>query len=142
MRLPGQISAAIEVLDDIEGRRRPVSAALRDWGLAHRFAGSSDRAAIGNIVYDALRKRRSLAWRMDADTSRALALGVVGLEWGLSSDDLSAALSDDPHAPRPLTEPEREKLEVPRAIEDAPDAVRADVPDWCATRLRAVRRSA
>ncbi|MCA1969023.1 MAG: MFS transporter, partial [Rhizobium sp.] len=53
MRLGGRLAGAIEVLDDIETRRRPVADALKDWGLAHRFAGSGDRAAIGNIVYDA-----------------------------------------------------------------------------------------
>ena len=40
-----RISAAIEVIADIEARRRPAVDVLKDWGLAHRFAGSSDRAA-------------------------------------------------------------------------------------------------
>ena len=82
MRLPGRIAAAIEVLADMEARHRPVADALRDWGLAHRFAGSGDRAAIGNLVYDALRKRASLAWRMGGDTPWHLALGVAILDWG------------------------------------------------------------
>ena len=38
--------------------------ALADWGKGHRFAGSGDRAAIGNLVFDALRRRRSLAAQM------------------------------------------------------------------------------
>ncbi len=54
---PGaRLSAAIEVLTDIEDRRRPAGDALKDWGLAHRFAGSGDRAAIGGLVFDALRR--------------------------------------------------------------------------------------
>ena len=52
----------------MEARHRPVAEALRDWGLSHRFAGSGDRAAIGNLVYDALRRRASLAWRMGGET--------------------------------------------------------------------------
>ena len=51
-----RISAAIEVLADIDARRRPASDALKDWGLSHRFAGSKDRAAIASLVYDALRR--------------------------------------------------------------------------------------
>ena len=39
-------AAAIEVLTDIDARRRPAADAMKDWGLAHRFAGSGDRAAI------------------------------------------------------------------------------------------------
>ena len=34
------------VLDDIAARRRPSADALKDRGLAHRFAGAKDRAAI------------------------------------------------------------------------------------------------
>ncbi|MEP6288266.1 MAG: hypothetical protein ABJ079_00030, partial [Marinomonas sp.] len=63
MRLGGRIEAAIAVIEEVENRKRPISEALRDWGNAHRFAGSGDRAAIGNLVYDVFRKRRSLAWR-------------------------------------------------------------------------------
>jgi 16S rRNA (cytosine967-C5)-methyltransferase len=54
-----RLSAAIEALGDIDARRRPAGDALKDWGLAHRFAGSGDRAAIAGLVYDALRRRAS-----------------------------------------------------------------------------------
>ena len=60
--------AAVEVLDEILSRHRPAATALADWGKSHRFAGSGDRAAIGNLVYDALRRRRSLAAQMGSDT--------------------------------------------------------------------------
>ncbi|MFZ2107221.1 MAG: MFS transporter, partial [Roseiarcus sp.] len=48
-----RISAAIEILSDVEARRRPAADAMKDWGLAHRFAGSGDRAAIAGLLYDA-----------------------------------------------------------------------------------------
>jgi len=41
-----RLSAAIEIVADIEARHRPAPEALKDWGLSHRFAGSGDRAAI------------------------------------------------------------------------------------------------
>ncbi|MBN8957006.1 MAG: MFS transporter, partial [Rhizobiales bacterium] len=66
-----RLSAAIEVLAEIGERRRPAIDALKDWGLAHRFAGSGDRAAIGGLVYDALRRKASSAWIMRSDTPRA-----------------------------------------------------------------------
>jgi len=43
-------AAAIDVLADIIERRRPAADALKDWGLAHRFAGSGDRAGIASLV--------------------------------------------------------------------------------------------
>ena len=137
MRLPGQISAAIEILAEIEARHRPASAALRDWGVSHRFAGSSDRAVIGNIVYDALRRRRSLAWRMDTDTPRALAIGVAGLKWGIETKELAAAFESDRHGPGPLSDSERSRLDNPLPMDQAPDAIAADVPDWCTPMMQA-----
>ncbi|WP_026381921.1 RsmB/NOP family class I SAM-dependent RNA methyltransferase [Afifella pfennigii] len=134
MRLPGRISAAIEVLSEIETRHRPASEALKDWGLSHRFAGSGDRAAIGDIVYDALRKRASIAWRMGSETPRALALGAVVYGWGEDPKKLNQLFSDDRHAPDFLSESECERLES-ISLQEAPDMVRADAPEWAAEAL-------
>jgi 16S rRNA (cytosine967-C5)-methyltransferase len=41
-----RLSAAIEVIETIEAQRIPAANALKAWGVAHRFAGSGDRAAI------------------------------------------------------------------------------------------------
>ena len=75
-----RLSAAIEVLADIESRRRPAADALKDWGLSHRFAGSKDRAAIASLVYDALRRKASAAWLMGDGSPRAVALGMLKLQ--------------------------------------------------------------
>jgi len=134
MRLGGRLAAAIEVLDDIDRRHRPVADALKDWGLSHRFAGAGDRSAIGNIVYDALRRRRSAAWLFDADTPRALAFGALLAEAGLSAKELNDQLTGDRFAPEPLNETELATLAGQRET-SAPDAVAADCPDWCAPLL-------
>jgi 16S rRNA (cytosine967-C5)-methyltransferase len=60
MRTGAQIKAAIELLDEVLNRHRPAASVLADWGKTHRFAGSGDRAAIGNLLYDALRRKRRL----------------------------------------------------------------------------------
>lgn len=135
MRLGGRLAAAIEVLDDIERRHRPAADALKDWGLSHRFAGAGDRAAIGNIVYDALRRKRSAAWLVGADTSRALGFGALILEWGQTPASLDAALAGDRFAPEPLSAGEKTGIAA-RRLADAPDAVRADCPDWCLPNLK------
>lgn len=135
MRMGGRLAAAMEVLADIEGRQRPAADALRDWGIAHRFAGGGDRAAIGNIVYDALRRSRSAAWLFDDASPRALAIGAVLLEWGETPEGINAMLDGDKFAPPPLDDAElrilREKLSA-----DMPHEVRADCPDWCAPLLQ------
>ncbi|MFC6486734.1 RsmB/NOP family class I SAM-dependent RNA methyltransferase [Nitratireductor sp. GCM10026969] len=130
MRLGGRLAAAIEILQDIETRHRPAAEAMRDWGLSHRFAGAGDRAAIGNFVYDGLRRRRAAAFLFDADTPRALALGGFLLENRKGPEALEAAFADDSFAPPPLDDAEKAML-VTRFRQDLPDAVRANVPEWC-----------
>jgi 16S rRNA (cytosine967-C5)-methyltransferase len=61
-----RLKAAVEVLDDMSAHHRTAQVALADWGKSHRFAGSGDRAAIGTLVYDVLRRRQSLAERMQS----------------------------------------------------------------------------
>ncbi len=136
MRLPGRIAAAIAVLADIDAHGRPVSEALKAWGLANRFAGAGDRAAIGNLVYDALRRRKSHAWMMGEDTPRALVLGVAVRDWGEDPAILDRSFADDRFAPERLDETELARLSAPIALTDAPDHVQADLPEWLAPQLQ------
>ena len=82
MRDGGRISAAIEVLTEVETRHRPVKMALKAWGDASRFAGSKDRAFVSGLVLDTMRRRRSLGWRMGDDSVRAAVLGALAFDWG------------------------------------------------------------
>jgi 16S rRNA (cytosine967-C5)-methyltransferase len=129
MRSGAQIKAAIEVLDEIVNRHRPAASALADWGKSHRFAGSGDRAAIGNLVYDALRRRRSLGAQMESDTPRAIALAAAPHALGLAPAAVIASADGSPHAVEPLSEAEQSGLtrELPG---DAPASVLGDFPDW------------
>lgn len=135
MRLPGRIAAAIEVLTDMETRKRPASEALKGWALEHRFAGAGDRAAIGNLVYDALRKRASHAHRMGADTPRALVLAVAIQDWTQDVNALNQDFSTDRFAPDSISEEEAARFSSDSVFADAPDHVRADVPAWLAASL-------
>ncbi|MBL8585841.1 MAG: RsmB/NOP family class I SAM-dependent RNA methyltransferase [Bradyrhizobiaceae bacterium] len=124
-----RLSAAIDVLGDIETRRRPAPDALKDWGLSHRFAGSSDRAAIAGLVYDALRRRASAGYVMGEATPRAVALGMLRLERGLDPDAIARLADGARYAPAPLTTAERHALEA-NSLADAPAHVRGDYPEW------------
>jgi 16S rRNA (cytosine967-C5)-methyltransferase len=129
MRLGGRLAGAIEVLADIENRRRPVADALKDWGLSRRFAGSGDRAAVGNIVYDALRKKLSHAWLMDDAGPAALAHAVIYRQWRISPEQLAADLDGDKFAPEPLPAALLGAFRS-RNLDDAPDHVKGDIPEW------------
>ncbi len=129
MKDGGRLAAAVDVLTAIESQRQPVQAVLKDWGQSHRFAGSGDRVAIGNLVFDALRRRSSLAWVMKSETPRSLVLATYVLSWERGLGALDAALADDRHAPEPVTPDERSRLTA-ASLENAPAWVRADVPEW------------
>ncbi len=136
MKDGGRIAAAIEVLEDVGRTRRPVHDALKDWGISHRFAGSRDRSAIGNLVFDVFRRQRSLAALMGDEAPRAVVLAAYVRVWGRPVEALEAALADDRHAPPPLTGEERARLSAGTLPADAPDGVRADIPEWLEPSLR------
>jgi 16S rRNA (cytosine967-C5)-methyltransferase len=138
LRDGGRLSAAIEVLDDIEARHRPVKLALKGWGEHSRFAGSKDRAFVSGLVLDALRRRRSLGWMMQADSARALVLGVVRFLWGWPLDRIAEACEEVPHGPGALSEDERRLLETSRSLDGAEAPVRGDYPDWLEPHLTRV----
>jgi 16S rRNA (cytosine967-C5)-methyltransferase len=124
-----RLSAAIEIVADIEAQRRPAADVLKDWGLSHRFAGSSDRAAIAGLVYDTLRRKLSSAWLMGANGARPAVLGMLHRERGLAADEIAALCSGARFAPEPLTASERGALTSDQ-LANAPAHVRGDYPDW------------
>ena len=112
-------AAAIAVLDRwLAGV--PAEQALTNWGRASRYAGSGDRHAVRDIVFDAIRCRRSLAQRGGAETGRGLILGGIRDR----GEDPSAVFTGQGHAPAPL-----ETLEI---ADPGPAGGLAalDCPDW------------
>lgn len=128
MHFGAQMQAAIEVMNDIQDRHRPAGDALGDWGRAHRFAGSGDRAVIGNLVFDCLRKRRSLAARLGDEAVRLAIPGVAVFHWGRSVDQVAEACCHV-HGPGALSEADRAALAKPEAG-DPENSAQGDYPDW------------
>jgi 16S rRNA (cytosine967-C5)-methyltransferase len=127
MQLAGRVQAAIEVLHEVLTRYRPASEALKDWGKAHRFAGSGDRHAIGTLVYDGLRQRLSAGVQGGGDSARHIILGVLRGGHGLNVAEI-AALSEGAHGPAALDDSEREALTAVAA--GLPWPVAANIPAW------------
>jgi 16S rRNA (cytosine967-C5)-methyltransferase len=120
---PGaRLAAAIGVLDKVQ-TGQPAEVALTNWGRASRYAGSGDRAAVRDIVFDVLRQKRSCAALGGAETGRGLVLG-----WARKAGQ--AALFDGQgHAPAPAT---------PDEVGQEPEGNAAlDCPDWLEPPLRA-----
>src|SRR3954453_19137481 len=124
-----RLSAAIELIETIDAQRVPAAKALKEWGTAHRYAGSGDRAAISGLIWDVLRRRASSAWVMEDDTPRARVLGMLKLERGMNVDAIAALCDGGRFAPEPLTEGERAAL-TSRSLENAPAHIAGDYPEW------------
>lgn len=123
--------AAIALLDSWLGGAS-AEQALTNWARSARYAGSKDRAAVRDLVYDALRARGSCAQLGGAADGRGLILGLIRLQGG----DPTAIFGGDPYAPAALR-PEEEAL-LAQAVQVDPGH---DVPDWLVERL-AVRAGA
>jgi 16S rRNA (cytosine967-C5)-methyltransferase len=130
MRKAGRAAAAIDILKEIFERHRPAAEALKDWGKAHRFAGSTDRHAIGTLVYDCLRRRNSLSARMGDGRPRALVLAALRDVWGEAPAAI-ADLASEIHGPGVLSDAEATAL-ARDMRSDLPLAVAGDIPDWLA----------
>ena len=115
-----RVQAAIEILDAI-GSGDPAERALTRWARSSRYAGSKDRAAVRNHVFDVLRRRRSSAALGGAETGRGLMLGLLRGD-GIDPGEVFGAT---PHAPPPLSEAERATGRDPE-----PGAEALDLPDW------------
>ncbi len=109
MQPSAHYSAAIEILDEV---LQGVAAekALLGWARRSRFAGSKDRAAIRDIVFDILRKRASFAARFGLK-ARGLALGRA-----LDCDELEL-FTGEGFAPAPLNAEEKAQSNEPVKFE-------------------------
>lgn len=115
-----RVATAIGLLDDILAGGPPEQVLTR-WARASRHAGSGDRAAVRDLVYDALRRRRSLAARGGADTGRGLMIGLARAQ----GQDPAVLFDGVRHGPPPLDPDERFAGREPA---DGPEAL--DCPDW------------
>lgn len=122
-----RVQAAIELLDRIlEGH--PAEAELTRWARAARYAGSKDRRAVRDHVFDALRQRRSLAALGGAETGRGLMLGWARRQ-GLAPEDLFTGMR---HAPAMLSDAERASGDA-----TGKEPLPHDLPDWLIAEFRA-----
>lgn len=118
-----RVQTAIELLDKIiEGA--PAERTLTNWARSSRFAGSKDRAAIRDHVFDVLRQKNTCAALGNGQGGRALMIGLLRKQ-GVDPADL---FTGPPYAADPLTDDEQ-------TAGDATDVV--DQADWLVPHLTA-----
>ncbi|MEM9756993.1 MAG: RsmB/NOP family class I SAM-dependent RNA methyltransferase [Pseudomonadota bacterium] len=127
-----RLQSAIMVLDAwLSGR--PLEVALTGWARGARYAGSSDRRAVRDHVYDIVRQLGVCAHLgggvpvQEAD-GRMLVLGALRL----SGADIPALFTGDRYAPGKLSPAEERRLADPFEIER-----HRDTPAWLRPRLAA-----
>jgi 16S rRNA (cytosine967-C5)-methyltransferase len=113
------VAAAIYVLDAVRAGEA-AEKALTGWARGARYAGSKDRGAVRDHVFNVLRRWRSCAALGGGQDGRRLMIGALRHE----GVDLETLFSGEGHAPSILTEVELSAGEVPSGL----DAL--DVPDW------------
>lgn len=118
-----RLTAAITVLDAILSGQ-PPEGALTAWGRASRFAGSGDRYAVRDLVFDALRCKRSYAALGGAMTGRGLILGGLRAKGG----DVDGLFTGQGHAPALIDDADQSR--------DGNFLERLDCPDWLAPALQ------
>ncbi|MET4103055.1 16S rRNA (cytosine967-C5)-methyltransferase [Roseovarius sp. MBR-78] len=124
---PGaRVAAAIGVIDAIRDGAA-AEQALTNWARGARYAGSGDRAAVRDHVFDVLRRWRSSAALGGGDDGRALLLGLLRGQ-GLDPDGF---FTGEGHAPPPLSEAERAAGRAPKGAEAR------DLPEWLWPRFQA-----
>ncbi|MGB3811538.1 MAG: RsmB/NOP family class I SAM-dependent RNA methyltransferase [Parvibaculum sp.] len=129
---PGaRLQAAIDILSTIGSSRQPADRVFDGWARGSRFAGSKDRAAVGELVFTVLRHRAELATALGSEEPRLLVLGAVSMIDGAGPAAAMALADGARHAPAPLEHEEAaalRKATLPGA--DAPAHIRLNYPEW------------
>lgn len=122
---PGaRLQAAIEILDTIRSGK-PAEQVLTNWARAHRFAGSKDRAAIRDHVFDCLRCLRSFAHLGGRSDGRGLVLGLLRS----AGTDPTELFTGTGYAPAALDDADAPTPGI------MPRGVALDCPDWVLPRF-------
>lgn len=115
-----RVQGAIEVFDRLLAKGEMVDVVLRGWAKENRYAGSKDRLAIADMVYDALRKRKSLSVRGGGLSGRQVLYALL-LHHNIDPESI---YTGQKYAPDIWSEAERSTMGEPNG-----DAL-YDLPDW------------
>lgn len=119
-----RVASAIDILDSILAGE-PAEKQLTTWARQNRYAGSKDRAAVRDLVFESLRCKNSFAIWGGAETGRGILTGYFRSK----DQDPQSFFTGQGYAPAPLTEEEGAAGKAPEGDDalDFPEGLSKDL---------------
>ena len=125
---PGaRYQAAIDLVDQLTQTRMPLDRLFATWARSHRFAGSKDRRAIKEIVFQIMRWKGRLRFAAGAQDGRSLMIAHLGFSGGIDTEALAGFFDGQGYNPPALTDKD---LKVFQAASALGPAAFDPLPDW------------
>lgn len=135
-----RVAAVIELLEGVDAALEQDGPAmdmiLRRYFAARRYAGSKDRAAISDDLYDLMRHRAELLWALQVVQAgrpgpRLQVIAKLAYRDRQPLDVIETLFSGEGHAPEALTDAEREVIPRLNDLDKTPpEVVVAECPRW------------
>ena len=128
MQINSIYQSVIEILDTYLNEAK-IDFVLRKWAIKHRFAGSSDRRKIKDIIFDIIRQKKSCEHVGGGFSGRNLLIGYLKLK----GTELSSVFDNSKFGPEELTIKEQN---ITVDFSNLSDIYELDFPSWLIPILR------
>ena len=128
MQINSIYQSVIEILDTYLNEAK-IDFVLRKWAIKHRFAGSSDRRKIKDIIFDIIRQKKSCEHVGGGFSGRNLLIGYLKLK----GTELSSVFDNSKFGPEELTIKEQN---INVDFSNLSNIYELDFPSWLIPILR------
>lgn len=128
MQINSIYQSVIEILDTYLNEAK-IDSVLRKWAIKHRFAGSSDRRKIKDIIFDIIRQKKSCEHVGGGFSGRNLLIGYLKLK----GTELSSVFDNSKFGPEELTIKEQN---INVDFSNLSNIYELDFPSWLIPILR------
>ena len=140
MRQDALANAAIFILDEFLAGQN-LNAILSRWAKSNRYAGSSDREAIRNIVFDILRVKKTFTFILRKEKQLTNGRALVFLYAVLHSMPLNDIFTGQKYGPDKLNVYEKEFFEIAKKNNDRCFELVDNIPDFLIAEFKRSLRS-
>ena len=128
MQINSIYQSVIEILDTYLNEAK-IDFVLKKWAIKHRFAGSSDRRKIKDIIFDIIRQKKSCEHVGGGFSGRNLLIGYLKLK----GTELSSVFDNSKFGPKELTIKEQN---INVDFSNLSNIYELDFPSWLIPILR------